>query len=348
MSRTFTRRHATALALSAAAAMGVTSCVAGEGSASSAGGAPGSAGGDWSTSSFTLDWATYNPLSLIVRDQGLIEAALGDGVTVEWVQSAGSNKANEFLRSGSADIASTAGSAALLARANGSPIKVIDIYSQPEWSALVVGEGSEITGPADLAGRAVAATPGTDPYFFLVQALAEADLSIADVELQPLQHADGRSALEGGSVEAWSGLDPIMAAAEVESGAQLVYRNVDFNTYGFLNATEDFIENHADVAQVVVDAYEQARTWALANLEETAQLLADAAGIDLAVASTVITERSNLDVSGVPGEDQLAVLEAISPMLSDSGDVQGGAEAVEKARAEIIHDAFALAAVEAQ
>ena len=346
MTHRISRRTATALGLSAVAGMGLAACVPGEGSESTGSGAGGV--GEWSTGTLTLDWATYNPLSLVIRDQKLIETALGDSVTVEWVQSAGSNKANEFLRSGSADIASTAGSAALLARANGSPIKVIDIYSQPEWSALVVGEGSEITGPADLAGRAVAATPGTDPYFFLVQALAEADLSIADVELQPLQHADGRSALEGGSVEAWSGLDPIMAAAEVESGAQLVYRNVDFNTYGFLNATEDFIENHADVAQVVVDAYEQARTWALANLEETAQLLADAAGIDLAVASTVITERSNLDVSGVPGEDQLAVLEAISPMLSDSGDVQGGAEAVEKARAEIIHDAFALAAVEAQ
>ncbi|HJG92048.1 MAG TPA: aliphatic sulfonate ABC transporter substrate-binding protein [Brachybacterium massiliense] len=346
MTHRISRRIATALGLSAVAGMGLAACVPGEGSESTGSGAGGE--GEWSTGTLTLDWATYNPLSLVIRDQKLIETALGDSVTVEWVQSAGSNKANEFLRSGSADIASTAGSAALLARANGSPIKVIDIYSQPEWSALVVGEGSEITGPADLAGRAVAATPGTDPYFFLVQALAEADLSIADVELQPLQHADGRSALEGGSVEAWSGLDPIMAAAEVESGAQLVYRNVDFNTYGFLNATEDFIENHADVAQVVVDAYEQARTWALANLEETAQLLADAAGIDLAVASTVITERSNLDVSGVPGEDQLAVLEAISPMLSDSGDVQGGAEAVEKARAEIIHDAFALAAVEAQ
>ncbi|MDN6303247.1 MAG: aliphatic sulfonate ABC transporter substrate-binding protein, partial [Brachybacterium sp.] len=292
--------------------------------------------------------ATYNPLSLVIRDQKLIETALGDSVTVQWVQSAGSNKANEFLRSGSADIASTAGSAALLARANGSPIKVIDIYSQPEWSALVVTADSDIAGPADLAGRAVAATPGTDPYFFLVQALAEADLSVDDVELQPLQHADGRSALEGGSVEAWSGLDPIMAAAEVESGAQLVYRNVDFNTYGFLNATEDFIDDHADVVQVVVDAYEEARTWALANLEATAQLLADAAGIDLAVATTVITERSNLDVSGVPGEDQLAVLEAISPMLAGSGDVKGGADAVEKARGEIIHDAFALDAVSTQ
>lgn len=351
MTHRISRRTATALGLSAVAGIGLAACVPGEGSEDTAGsgGSGGEGGaGEWSTDSLTIDWATYNPLSLVIRDQQLIETVLGESVSVEWVQSAGSNKANEFLRSGSADIASTAGSAALLARANGSPIKVIDIYSQPEWAALVVGEDSDITGPADLAGRAVAATPGTDPYFFLVQTLTEAGLSIQDVELQPLQHADGRSALEGGSVEAWSGLDPIMAAAEVESGAQLVYRNVDFNTYGFLNATEDFIENHADVAQVVVDAYEQARTWALANLEATAQLLADAAGIDLAVATTVITERSNLDVSGVPGEDQLAVLEAISPMLSDSGDVRGGADAVEKARGSILHADFATAAVEKQ
>src|SRR5699024_10906233 len=319
-----------------AAALGAASCVPGEGSGNAAG-ADGA--GEWSTDALTLDWATYNPLSLVLRDQELVEAALGDGVAVTWVQSAGSNKANEFLRSGSA---------ALLARANGSPIKVIDIYSQLEWSALVVGEDSDITGPGDLAGRAVAATPGTDPYFFLVQALADAGLSIDDVELQPLQHADGRSALEGDSVEAWSGLDPIMAAAEVESGARLVFRAVDFNTYGFLNATEEFIDQHADVAQVVVDAYEQARTWALANPEGTAQLLADAAGIDLAVATTVIAERSNLDVCGLPGEDQLAVLEAISPVLADSGDVAGGADAVADALGTIVHADFATAAVEAQ
>lgn len=347
MTDRISRRTATALGLSAVAGMGLAACVPGEG-AEQAPAAAADGESTWSTSEVTVDWATYNPLSLVVREQKLIENALGAGVTVTWVQSAGSNKANEFLRSGSADVASTAGSAALLARANGSPIKVIDIYSQPEWSALVVGADSAITGPADLAGRSVAATPGTDPYFFLVQALAEADLTVDDVELQPLQHADGFSALEGGSVEAWSGLDPIMAAGEVSSGAQLVYRNVDFNTFGFLNATEEFITAHADVAQVVVDAYEQARTWSLANLEATAQLLADAASIDLAVATTVITERSNLDVSGIPGEDQLAVLEAISPMLSDSGDVRGGADAVEKARGEIIHDAFAKAAVEKQ
>ena len=328
--------------------LALAGCVAGENAdADSAGSGGSDGGGSWSTATLTIDFATYNPLSLVVRDQQLIEKVLGDGVKVTWVQSAGSNKANELLRSGSADVASTAGSAALLARANGSPIKVIDIYSQPEWSALVVRGDSDVTGPADLAGRPVAATPGTDPYFFLVQALAEAGLEVKDVEVQALQHADGRSALDGGSVDAWSGLDPIMGAAEVESGDVLVYRNVDFNTYGFLNATEQFITEHADVAQVVVDAYEQARAWALENLDGTASLLAEVAGIAPEVATTVITDRSNLDVSGVPGDDQTAVLEKISPVLADSGDVAGGADAVATALSSIVHADFAEAAVAA-
>ncbi|MDN3495890.1 aliphatic sulfonate ABC transporter substrate-binding protein [Planococcus sp. APC 4015] len=345
---TIVRRTVPAIILAGAMMMATTGCLSGENAAQDTG-ADTAADSDqeWSTDSLSIDFATYNPLSLIVRDQGLIEDALGDDVTVEWVQSAGSNKANEFLRAGSIDVGSTAGSAALLARANGSPIKVIDIYSQPEWSALVVPEGSDITSVADLAGRSVAATPGTDPYFFLLQALETEGLTIADVQLQNLQHADGRAALDAGSVDAWAGLDPIMAAAESESGDELVYRNVDFNSYGFLNASEEFITDHADVAQVVVDAYEQARTWALENPDETAALLAEIAGIDPAVAETVITERSNLDVSGIPGDDQLAVLEKIAPVLVESGSVQGGEAAVQAALDSIIEDSFARNAADA-
>lgn len=318
-------------------AMAMTGC-AGESSSTPA------EGSEWSSSKLAIDWATYNPLSLVIKEQGIIEEALGDSVTVEWIQSAGSNKANELLRSGSIDVGSTAGSAALLARANGSPIKVISIYSQPEWSAIVVGADSDITDVSGLKGKSIAATKATDPYFFLLQALETAGLSLEDVEVQNVQHADGNSLLNGGSVDAWSGLDPIMAAAEVESGAKLIYRNVDFNTYGFLNATEQFINDHPDLAQVVVDAYEKARAWALEHPEETAQLLADAASIDIEVAKAVISERSNLGVNGVPGEAQVSVLKNISPIIADSGDVTGGQKALDDAIASIVHDEFALKA----
>ena len=51
----------------------------------------------------------------------------------------------ELLASGSADLVSTAGAAALLARTNGVPTKIVYVYSKPEWTALVVGEKSPIT-----------------------------------------------------------------------------------------------------------------------------------------------------------------------------------------------------------
>jgi sulfonate transport system substrate-binding protein len=290
-----------------------------------------------------IDFATYNPLSLIIREQGLLEAALADrGVAVEWIQSAGSNKANEALRAGAIDIGSTAGSAALLARTNDSPIKVIDIYSQPEWAALVVPGDSTITSVADLAGRNIAATKGTDPYFFLLQSLEEAGVPLDAVTVQNVQHADGWAALQNGSVEAWAGLDPIMAGAEA-AGAKLLYRNVGFNSYGFLNATESFLTERPDVAQTVVDTYEKARAWALEHPEETARILADVAGLDVAIASKVIAERSNLGVDHVPGEAQVAVLQKIGPIFVASGDVTGQ-DAVDAALATLIEPTFAAQA----
>jgi sulfonate transport system substrate-binding protein len=309
-----------AAAIAAAAGLLLSGCVAGEGSAAEPGSA--STAGITQGGTLNIDFATYNPLSLVIKQEGWLEKALAkQKITVNWVQSAGSNKANEALRSGAVDVGSTAGSAALLARSNGSPIKTIDIFSQPEWSAIVVGPNSKITSVKELKGKQIAATKGTDPYFFLLQALEANGLSASDVTIQNLQHADGWAALQNGSVDAWSGLDPIMANAE-KAGGKLIYRNVAFNTYGFLNATESFLSSKPDVAQTVVNTYEYARAWALKHPDETAKILSDAAGIDLAVATTVISERTNLDVSPIPGDAQLKVLKKVGPIFVQSGDVQ--------------------------
>ncbi len=320
-----------AIAIAASASLALGGCVAGENSSPDA---EGTTGG-----TLNIDFATYNPLSLIIKDQHWLEDALADkGVKVNWVQSAGSNKANEALRAEAIDVGSTAGSAALLARANGSKIQVIDLYSQPEWSAIVVAPGSPITSVAELKGKQIAATKGTDPYFFLLQALEANGLSTSDVTIQNLQHADGWAALQNGSVDAWAGLDPIMAGAEVD-GASLIYRNVGFNSYGFLNATESFLKSKPYLAQLVVDAYEHARAWAQEHPDETARILADVASLDPEVARKVIDERTNLDVDPVPGPKQLAVLKVIGPIFVESGDVANQSQ-VDDALATIINDEF--------
>lgn len=333
-------RTTTALtAIAAAGALLLSGCAAGEGSATAPNDS-GTASGEWSSDTLNLDFATYNPLSLVIKEQGWLEEALGDDVTVNWLQSAGSNKANEALRAGAVDVGSTAGSAALLARSNGSPIKTISLYSQPEWSAIVVRGDSDIESMDDVRGRTIAATKGTDPYFFLLQSLEEAEIGTDEVTIQNLQHADGRAALENESVDVWSGLDPIMAASEQTAGTKLIYRNIDFNTYGFLNATEDFVNNHADLAQLVVNAYEKARAWAIENPEETAQILADVAGIDLEVAKTVLIERTVLDLDPVPGAKQRAVLEVVGPIFVESGDVDKQST-IDAALDSLFDDSFA-------
>src|ERR1700752_2375415 len=92
-----------------------------------------------------IDWATYNPVSMILKPRGLLEKEFAkDGISVVWVQSAGSNKALEFLNAGSIDVGSTAGSAALVAKINGNPIRSIYVYSRPEWTALVTTKETTI------------------------------------------------------------------------------------------------------------------------------------------------------------------------------------------------------------
>src|ERR1700722_12192429 len=133
-------------------------------------------------SEIRIDWATYNPVSMVLKQQGLLEKEFaGDGIGIRWVQSLGSNKALEFLNAGSIDFGSTAGSAALLAKINGNPIKSIYVFSRPEWTALVTRKDTAINKIEDLKGKRVAVTRGTDPHIFLVRALLSVGLSEKDI-----------------------------------------------------------------------------------------------------------------------------------------------------------------------
>jgi sulfonate transport system substrate-binding protein len=278
----------------------------------------GSNAGNTAAKDIHLDYAYYSPLSLVVRDQHLLE---NRGYNVTWVLSAGSNKANEGLRSKALDVGSTAGSAALVARANGSPIKAVDLFAGGEWTALLVTKDSPINSVADLKGKKVAVTKGTDPYFFLLQSLATAGLSPSDIEIVNLQHADGKTALERGNVDAWSGLDPFIAQTIQQSGSRFIYRNPSFNSYGFVDAREDFIADHPEAVQAVVDSYEEARKWAKAHPDQLAALLASQANIALSVAQEELS-RTLVDIDPVPGDAQRAVLTRVEPIAVADSDIK--------------------------
>ncbi len=269
----------------------------------------------------TLDWAYYNPVSLVLKEKGWIEREFEkDGIAVRWVQSHGSNKALEFLNAGAIDFGSSAGAAALLAKINGNPIQSIYVYSKPEWTALVTRPGSAIKTVADLKGKRVAVTRGTDPYIFLLRALAGAGLGEKDIKPVLVQHADGRTALERGDVDAWAGLDPMMAETELEKGSLLFFRNADANTYGVLNVREAFAQEHPEIVIRVLRQYERGRKWALANPAELRDILAKAARLKPEVAARQL-ERTDF-ADPVPGEKPQAAILAAGAALQQSGVIE--------------------------
>ncbi len=268
-----------------------------------------------------LDYAYYSPVSLVLKHFGWLEQALPKS-KVGWVLSQGSNRSLEYLNSGGVDFASSASLSAVLSRANGSPIKSVYVYSRAEWTALVVRKDSPFKSVTDLKGKKIAATKGTDPYLFTLRSLQLAGLKKDDVELVHLQHPDGRTALEKGDVDAWAGLDPHMAASEIQAGSRLLYRNKDFNSYGVVSVTEKFAKEHPQTITKVLGAYEKARDWAVKHPDEFAKLLADESGLPLEVAKLQLS-RSDLSAPLLSSKD-VQSSKAAAPILVSEELVRKG------------------------
>jgi sulfonate transport system substrate-binding protein len=287
-----------------------------------------------------VDWATYNPVSLVLKDKGYLEKEFAkDGIKVVWVKTVSSSNALQFLNANSINFGSTAGSAALIARINGNPIKSVYVYSRPEWTALVTTKDSKINTVADLKGKKVAMVRGTDPHIFAVRALLAAGLT--DKDITPVlvqQHADGGNLLIRGDVDAWAGLDPMMAQHEIQDGARLFFRKPELNTWGILNVREEFAKDHPDIVRRVIASYEEARKYSLANYEDLKKTFIGVTGLDGAVVDKQLKERTELTHNKVGPAQRESILEA-GVALQKAG-VIGATVDVKKAVDDLIDDRY--------
>lgn len=241
--------------------------------AMAAAGAPGWAAGAGVPSSITLDYASYNLLSLVIREQGLLEEEFrADGVQINWLYSTGGNKSMEFLLSGSADFGSGAGVACFISFVNGNPIRTLYLINT-EAMSIMVPQDSKLQSVGELRGRDVAATPATNPYVFLIRSLEQAGLGPSDINIVTLQHPDGKNELVRGRIDAWAGLEPLQSQA-LQQGARYLYTNPEFTTQVVLSVRRAFLEQYPQATARVLAVYDRAREWALAHPEEFVELVA--------------------------------------------------------------------------
>ncbi len=105
------------------------------------------------------------------------------------------------LAAGDADLAVVSTEQALTLAEDGVPIRIILLLTASKTEDVILAaEGVE--GPADLAGRRIAYQPGGDGELVLRDALAEAGLTMDDVEAIPVDGVDPGMPLVRGDVDA--------------------------------------------------------------------------------------------------------------------------------------------------
>ena len=167
---------------------------------------------------------------------------------------------NQALASGAIQIASAGMGPAIVAAAR-LPAKLIaiDILDQ---TAIMVPKDSKITKVSELKGAKIAFPgEGSQQYPLLIKALADAGLTVKDVQLFKTQGSQVATLLANKSVDAGITWDPHVSRALADgvgrvlvSSAQIMpIKNghyVGDGTY----AREDFIASHADLVQDLINA----------------------------------------------------------------------------------------------
>jgi len=155
-----------------------------------------------------------------------------------------------------------------------------------------------------------------------------------------LQHADGKTALIRGDVDAWAGLDPMMAAAEIDDGAKLFYRNAAANTWGILNVREEFAKDHPDLVRRVLAVYEQARKYSLAHYDEVKADFIAVTKLSDAVVDKQLKERTELTHSKIGAPQRESIL-AAGVALQQAGVIKSDVD-VKKVLDDLIDDQYVV------
>jgi sulfonate transport system substrate-binding protein len=198
----------------------------------------------------------------------------------EWVEFQAGPPLLEAMRAGAVDLGYTGETPPVFAQAGGVPfVYVASDAGAPASEAILVPKGSKVKTVGELKGKKIAVNRGSNVHYLLLRALAEAKLTLKDVTVIYLAPPDARSAFDSGQVDAWVIWDPFQAAAETD-GARILRdgQGLVDNRFYYLARREFAVEQPA-LLETVLDEYKVLSSWAKANPEEVARILAKSSGI---------------------------------------------------------------------
>ncbi|VVE25961.1 ABC transporter substrate-binding protein [Pandoraea iniqua] len=247
--------------------------------ASAQSGAPGAAG---ATGGRVLRIGNQKGLLTLLKGRGTLEKRLAPlGVHVTWTEFPSGPPQLEALNVGSIDFGDVGEAPPVFALAAGAPFVYFGQGVQrPNSEGLLVPKTSPITSFAQLKGKRVGFTKGSNTHYLYVRLLQQANLKPQDVTPVFLQPADARAAFERGAIDAWLIWDPFLAVAQKSLDARLVADGtglVGNRLYFFTSRT--YVQHNEDVLRVVIEELNAVDKWVEANRAAAASEYAQLWGV---------------------------------------------------------------------
>jgi sulfonate transport system substrate-binding protein len=231
-----------------------------------------------------IGYQKYGTL-LLLKAAGTLDRTLHPlGFTASWSEFLSGPPLLEALNAGAISFGITGETPPVFAQAAGTPfVYVAADPPAPRGEGIVVPSGSTIQTLAELRGKRVITTKGSNAHYLLVAALAKGGLTPSDVKMSFLAPPDAFAAFRAGSVDAWCCWDPLFAAAEMTGGRLLTDAQGIAPNRQFFLARRDFAEAnpqaiHALLAAVAAEEYK-----VQANLNRAAATIGPATGIPIPV-----------------------------------------------------------------
>lgn len=221
-----------------------------------------------------------NVPTIIEKDQGIFEKELG--VPVEYAELTSGADQTQALASGDVQVLYAVGATSvILSAANGADIKVLNMYSRSPKAFCMYSKDESLTTPESLKGKTIAGPTGTNLHELLVSYLAQADMTLDDVNYVNMSIPDAKAGLDGGSVDV-----ALLAGANAYNAEQQGYHLVA-DGEGLISAliavatTQKFYDEHPDVIKKLNAAQEEIASYMANNQEATMETVAATLDLDV-------------------------------------------------------------------
>jgi len=243
-------------------------------------------------------WGTF---SILKASGELAKAFEPKGVKLEWIEFPAGPPLLEALNAGSIDIGHTGDSPPLFAQAADIPFVYFAASSaSPESSGILVKRDSNIREAKDLRGRRVGFAKGTSAHTLVLHFVDKNGLSLSDIVPVYLAPADGRVALEAGSIDAWSIWDPYLAAAERQGGLRELSNGRGYvEGREFYLASKNIADHDPQLLREFLDQLVRVKAWAKARPSEVNGFLAAETGIELNAVELAESRRNRYDTESL-------------------------------------------------